>query len=148
MRIKQFLPTIVSGLSLGVILCLSGCDQETVEKTPQDPDTVSLISAWQCESVTVDGVDRTTIYAGLCITFNTETYATINGSPIFTESGTWVFANEARTRLVLDGFLDINIKFVTDDILELSLQWDQFTFEVGRTKSVGGSHVFIFNRLP
>ena len=145
---KQFLASSVLGWGLALILCLSACDKEKVEKKTPDPGSASLTSAWQVETVTVDGVDQTAIYAGFRIAFDAKTYTSINGSPIFAPSGTWVFANEAGTRVVLDGFLDTDIKFVTDDILELSLQWDQFTFEVGRTKSVWGRHVFKLNRLP
>lgn len=131
-----------------VILTISSCEDKVITKNTQEMVLAKLASAWQCERATVDGVDRTNIYPGLRITFDAKTYTTANGSPIFMPSGTWNFVNEVATRVTLDGHLQADIKFVTDDILELSLQWDRFSFEPGRLKSVTGNHVFRLQRIP
>ena len=122
---------------------LNGCKKND-PPSPQETVTAQLTSAtaWQSLVVTVDGVDRSDVYKDFSITFGKTTYTTQSGSPIWKASGTWAFANAEATKMKLDGNIDVEINFISTDILELSLQWNEDTFEPGRINSVKGKNKF------
>ena len=122
---------------------LNGCKKND-PPSPQETVTTQLTSAaaWQSPVVTVDGVDKSDVYKDFSITFGKNTYTTQSGSPIWKASGTWAFANAEATKMKLDGNIDVEINFISTDILELSLQWNEDTFEPGRVNSVKGKNKF------
>ena len=122
---------------------LNGCKKND-PPSPQETVTTQLTSAaaWQSPVVTVDGVDKSDVYKDFSITFGKNTYTTQSGSPIWKASGTWAFANAEATKMKLDGNIDVEINFISTDILELSLQWNEDTFEPGRINSVKGKNKF------
>lgn len=122
---------------------LNGCKKND-PPSPQETVTTQLTSAaaWQSPVVTVDGVDKSDVYKDFSITFGKTTYTTQSGSPIWKASGTWAFANAEATKMKLDGNIDVEINFISTDILELSLQWNEDTFEPGRINSVKGKNKF------
>ena len=122
---------------------LNGCKKND-PPSPQETVTTQLTSAaaWQSPVVTVDGVDKSDVYKDFSITFGKTIYTTQSGSPIWKASGTWAFANAEATKMKLDGNIDVEINFISTDILELSLQWNEDTFEPGRINSVKGKNKF------
>lgn len=130
--------TIVLTVSLG-----SGCNKDN-QPTAQELVTSILTSAeaWQNPEVSVDGVDYSDLYKDLSITFTESAYTTVGGEPVWAASGTWKFLNEEGTMLKLDETREAEINSISDDILELSFQWDENTFEPGRVNSVKGKQKF------
>lgn len=130
-------------LVVASIVMLISCKKND-PPSPQETVTAQLTSAaaWQRPLVTVDGVDHSDVYKDFSITFGKNTYTTQSGSPIWKASGTWAFVNEEATLMKLDGITDVEINSISTDILELSLQWNEDTFEPGRVNSVKGKNKF------
>ena len=122
---------------------LNGCKKNDPPSS-QETVTAQLTSAaaWQSSVVTVDGVDRSDVYKDFSITFGKNTYTTQSGSPIWKASGTWAFANAEATKMKLDGVTEVEINSISADLLELTIQWNQDTFEPGRINSVKGKNKF------
>ena len=122
---------------------LNGCKKDDPPSV-QETVTTQLTSAaaWQSPVVTVDGVDKSDVYKDFSITFGKNTYTTQSGSPIWKASGTWAFANAEATKMKLDGVTEVEINSISADLLELTIQWNQDTFEPGRINSVKGKNKF------
>ncbi len=129
--------------AVGLLLTIAGCKNDD-EPTAQERITLMLTSAeaWQNPEVTVDGVDYSDLYKDFSITFNESAYTTVGGAPVWAASGTWKFLNEEATLLKLDDTREVEINSISDDILELSFQWNENTFEPGRVNSVKGKQKF------
>ncbi len=143
---RKFLPLlhVVSFIvAVGLLLTFAGCKNND-EPTPLERITSMLTSAeaWQNPEVTVDGVDYSDLYKDLSITFSKSEYTTVGGAPIWATSGKWKFLNEEGTLLKLDDTREVEINSISDDILELSFQWEENTFEPGRINSVKGKQKF------
>lgn len=105
-------------------------------------------SPWGDPMVTVDGVDESATYSDFSIDFSDGTYTSDNGEPIWSSSGTWEFKDNTGTIMILDGDLEVTINSVDDESLELVLQWEQTTFELGgRTNSIFGRHLFFMRKM-
>lgn len=130
-------------LSVVLFCSLLSCGKEDTS-TEQELVTKILTSAeaWQNPEVTVDGVDYSDLYKDFSITFTESAYTTVGGAPVWAASGSWKFLNEEATLLKLDDSREVEIGSISDDILELSLQWEENTFEQGRVNSVKGKQKF------
>jgi hypothetical protein len=137
------LKIIISSLvSVAVIIgasYLSAC-----KKKDPAPSNTSKLTAnnWIMQSVTVDGVDKTPVYAGLTIKFTDTAFTTTHGGVVWPASGTWHWTNSEQTVFERNDGLPVTAE-VTDSTLKLSLVWNQTTLG-GRIQSVAGQHVFNF----
>jgi len=135
------LPAIVVTLPF-----LSGCKREDRE-TEADKKSRILQGTWSMESVTVDGVDRSTIYEGLTLSFTLSTYTTTNGLPVWPEYGTWRFEDVSARIILRDELIRIEVVEVSPAKLTLKFPWEDTTFGPGgRGNSVAGEHIFTFSR--
>jgi len=125
------------------LLMVAGCKKEAA-LTPQQEVGAMLATAevWENPVVFVDGADQSEVYKDFNISFGNGTYKTTSGAPIWNPSGTWTFVNEEATLMLFDGATQVDIKSISEEILELSLLWEENTFEPGRNRSVKGRHVF------
>ena len=130
-------------LVVAMMVLLVGCKKDDPPSV-QETVTTQLTSAaaWQSPVVTVDGVDKSDVYKNFSITFGKTTYTTVSGSPIWKASGTWAFTNAEATKMKLDGATEVEINSLSIDLLELSIQWNQDTFEPGRINSIKGKNKF------
>jgi hypothetical protein len=143
-RKPLFVLHVVSVITAGaILLTIDGCKKDN-EPTVQERITSILTSAeaWQNPEVTVDGVDYSDLYKDFSIKFTNSTYTTTKGTPVWEDNGTWVFLNEAATFIKMDDLREVEINSITNDFLELSFQWDENTFEPGRSNSVKGKQKF------
>lgn len=126
-----------------VLFPLSACKEET-PFSDQEQVTALLVSAtaWQDPIVTVDDVDQSALYKDFSITFTNTTYTSANGSPVWKSAGTWMFKDEAARVMILDGTREVEITSISNELLELSLQWEEDTFEPGRIRSLKGKNKF------
>src|SRR5689334_12022694 len=110
-------------LIIAICLCIlsfPGCKKDP-EPSLSEVATKKLVSkGWILRSVSVDGVDKTSTYAGLTLTFTTTGYTTTNGKVIWPTSGTWSFIDEDATRIKRNDDLEITITDLTDASLILS----------------------------
>ncbi|MGE0587373.1 MAG: hypothetical protein AB7O48_02280 [Cyclobacteriaceae bacterium] len=127
---------------------LAGCKKD--EPTAQEQVTKMLTSAeaWQDPIVTVDDVDQSALYTDFVISFSNTNYTSANGSPVWKSAGTWVFKDEMAQIMIFDGVQEVEITSISNEELELSVQWNEDTFEPGRTRSVKGKNKFKLKKKP
>ncbi|GHM98931.1 hypothetical protein WSM22_04210 [Cytophagales bacterium WSM2-2] len=126
-----------------VILALSqGCNKNT--PSAKEVSTNLLVAHdWKLSTLSVDGVDKTSLYAGMTLSIATGTYTTVNGAPVWPATDTWTLSNDGKTITRGDG-IEVSVTAITADGLTLTLNWTMNTFAGGRTASVAGNHVFTF----
>ncbi|HEY5691306.1 MAG TPA: hypothetical protein VIS49_07620 [Cyclobacteriaceae bacterium] len=137
------LSTALSIVTLFTLLSISGCNSyEPIIKV----QVIKLLTAapWNLSSVDVDGVDQTSVYNGLIITFSDDTFTSSNGGAVWPATGTWVFTDEQATAFERDDGLIVTIQEITETSLKLALTWNETTVGSGRTGSVSGNNVFSF----
>jgi hypothetical protein len=142
--------TVLAAMLLTAFSCflfsLTGCD-EGGSVSKQEEVTAKLTAAtWKVGTVTVDGVDKTSIYNGLTLKFNASGYTATNSGAVWPGSGTWNFTSEEATAIKRNDGLEISIEDATDTSLKLKLTWTKTTLSTGREQSVAGTHVFSFTK--
>jgi hypothetical protein len=146
--LSKFNQRIAYIFSLAVILSLlvlSSCGSSG--STPSAAEvTANQLKAntWRISTVTVDGVDQTTLYTGMTLSFTATNYTTTNGKVVWPASGTWSFIDDTAKKIKRSDNLEIGIVDVTTTTLKLSLTWATGTLGTGRVESVAGNHVFSF----
>jgi hypothetical protein len=131
---------IILTILLLTILCLSGCEDEPTVK--EKTEAMLISGEWHNPIVTVDGIDESTLYQNFTIKFNSNSYTSSGGSPLWPSSGTWTFKDESAKVLILDNAKEVQINEITDVNLELAIQNDNTTFTSGRVNSIKGKNVF------
>ncbi|MBX2915598.1 MAG: hypothetical protein KF856_10055 [Cyclobacteriaceae bacterium] len=127
-----------------IFLMACGGDEPT-EPTPVEQVRALLIAnEWRLQQVQVDGVDKTDVYSGLKLQFNTTGFTATSGKAIWPATGTWSFTDDTATKLKRNDGLEIRIKNITAAQLELELTWSETTLGTGRTSAIAGMHVFTF----
>ena len=124
----------------------SGCGEDG--PSASEKQMKLLVGTWNITSVTVDGVDYTSIFDGFSLTFTDapKSYTGVNGRRMWTVSGEFSFVNGAATMFMGPGNQMVTITTLTENALVLEMEWQETTIGSGRTKSIAGHHVFVFNR--
>ena len=139
----------ISYVLLGfALITFSDCVDPGPSETESGKNTriLSTGGPWTLQSVSVNGVDRTSMYAGLTVTFSSTGYTTVNGGAVWPASGTWNFTDAFGSTIRRSDGVDISLIDITEDRLVLSLVWSKTTLGNGRTGSVAGQHEFTFTR--
>jgi hypothetical protein len=138
----HFINHILSALILVVaVISFSACgghggDEDNVTQKRLTSGT------WNVSRVTVDGIDKTSLFTGMKLTFTTTGYTATNGEPVWPASGTWTFGDAEKKMVKRDDGVEVSIQSLDDNSLTLSLNWNKTTLGSGRNTSVGGVHVF------
>lgn len=142
---------------LVTIVIFSSCkkDDPEPELTETEKTTVILTAGtgtWTPAStagVTVDGLDVTAdLFSGFTISFTADKIFTTGTSPVWLREDTWRFKDETA-RILIRGQDDkeIIIEEISENELQLSLDWDQTTYaEGGRSQSIPGTFVFTLSK--
>lgn len=101
---------------------------------------------WIIQSVTIDGVDNTDMYAGLTLTFTNSGFTVTNAGVVWPSTGVWTFPDETGKRILRGDDLLIEVREINDSRLVLALNWTSTTFGPGRISSISGEHVFTFGK--
>lgn len=135
-------------LTLSVILFLSACSEDGEPKLSKAEEVTALLisGTWKVNAVAVDGVDRSSVYPGLSISFTSTGFTTLNGGKIFPANGTWEFTSEEANAIERNDGLVIDIISISESQLKLGLTWASGTIGTGRVSSVGGDHVLTFGK--
>ncbi len=143
---KPFLLVLVSITLLAVITQLTSCGSKDPAPSAQDQVRSNMTSGvWKVQSVTVDGVDKTSVYPGLTLQFTATTYTSANGKPVWATSGTWEFTSTDGTTIKRDDNIEVTV-LATTTSLKLTLNWPTGTLGGGRVGSVKGINVFTFTK--
>ncbi|MBX2896895.1 MAG: hypothetical protein KF763_15720 [Cyclobacteriaceae bacterium] len=133
--------------SVSALFFISGCKKKEDDPKPSKQDEVTSVltsATWKVSSVTVDGVDKTELYAGLTLRFTPTNYTSTNGVPVWPATGAWSFTTEEANAFQRSDGVLVEIIEVTATSLKLKLDWDETTLGSGRVGSVEGDHVFSF----
>ena len=132
-----------------LVMCmtqLTSCTKSDPSPNAQETVTAKLIANnWKMQGVAVDGVDQTSVYAGLTIQFAATSYTTTNGKVVWPASGTWSFTSTDATTIKRDDGIEVKVE-VTDTTLKLTLTWTKSTLTGGRLESIKGLNVFSFTK--
>jgi hypothetical protein len=133
---------------ISVAFSFSACDGDdgpsAVEKQMK-----LLAGTWTMSSVTVDGVDQSSIFDGFKLTFTDTpaTYEPVNGGKVWATGGSFRFNNNDATDFIRsnDGVV-VTITSITENSLVLQMEWNRTTLDLGRIKSIAGNHEFVFSK--
>ena len=147
---SSLITSLINSIIIGVILAqLAGCKKsDPAPATPTAQATVQaklVSSTWKMQSVSVDGVDQTSVYKGLALNFTATSFTSTNGGVVWPASGTWSFTSTDATAIKRDDGIQVNM-VVTDTTLKLTLTWTKTTFNGGRVESVKGQNVFTMTK--
>jgi hypothetical protein len=143
----------IAAISLKFLACilligfisLQSCKKDDPGLTSDQVKEILTANAWKLTNVTVDGVDKTTLYAGLTLSFTDTNYTTTNGGVVWPASGTWTFADATGKLITRSDGLSITVEEVIATSLRLRLTWAKATLG-GRVESLAGVHVFSFGK--
>jgi hypothetical protein len=120
---------------------LSSCKGDD-DPTAQEVIKAKLIgSTWNVQSVKVDGIDKTSVFTGLTITFDESNFTTTHGGAVWPASGTWTFIADNGSKVKRDDGTEISVD-ITETTLKLTFEWAETTLGSGRSSSVKGKNVF------
>ncbi len=110
------------------------------------PDHVEYkhIELARMEAAEFNGVDKTSLYTGMTLSFTATNYTTTKGAPVWVASGTWAFSGNDGKIITRDDQIDVSIDQIADSQLVLSLTWNKTTLGGGRVESISGKHVYTF----
>lgn len=144
-KINQSLVYIFSLAVILSLLVLSSCGGGGSTPSATEVTTNQLkANTWRISTVTVDGVDQTTLFTGMTLSFTATDYTTTNGKAVWPASGTWSFIDNTAKKIKRSDNLEVTIAEVSSTTLKLSLNWATGTLGTGRVESVAGNHVFSF----
>lgn len=137
--------TLASVLALSLFLYSCKKDDPSPSVTVTEATTKLLTStSWKVQSVTVDGVDQTSLFSGLVLSFTTSSFTTTSGNPVWPASGTWSFISEEAKKIQRNDGLEVTLNEISENKLVLSLVWSKTIFGPGRNSSMKGTHTFNF----
>jgi hypothetical protein len=143
-----------ASLVVAFLLVLSACKKDDAKPTEQQRITTLLTKGtgkWipsASGGVTVEGLDVTEdLFKDFTITFTADKLFTTGTTPVFLREDTW-HSKEGNPSIILRGQDDkeITIEAISETELQLSLEWDQTTYEEGRQRSIPGTVVFAMSK--
>jgi hypothetical protein len=144
---KIFDPTlkIMTALLVAVFAgtLLISCKKDTESATEINTKILSSHS-WNLQSLKVDGVDQTSLYTSMVLSFAEGSYTTTKGLPVWAANGTWAFSTDDGLMITRDDKVLITIVEIGDEKLILNLIWNKTTYKAGRLNSIAGQHQFTF----
>jgi hypothetical protein len=135
---------IVIAVSTIAIFFISGCSKDDETSTRNEQLRLLTASAWSINSITVDGVDQSSLFTNMTVSFAESEYETSGGSEVWPASGTWRFKQNNSNVIIIDNDIEMTIVNLDESTLKISFQWNHNTFGTGRAKSIAGFHEFTF----
>lgn len=99
---------------------------------------------WSINTVMVDGVDETSSFAGMALSFTSSSFTTTNSNPIWPANGTWSFTDATGKTFKINDQLVVTVVQASSTALSFSLTWTKTTFGGGREQSISGGYEFNF----
>lgn len=129
------------------LLVLQSCGGKGSDPSPADQmKTILTSGTWNLQTVSVDGVDKSSVYTGLTVRFTEGNFTTTNGRVVWPASGTWQFTDDTGKNITRGDGLAISIEEAITSKLVLKLTWSQTTLGQGRSNSVKGVNIFMFGK--
>jgi len=128
----------------GVSAIFTGCSKGS-DAAPSQADQVKatlMASPWKIKTMTVDGVDKTSLFTNFSITFSATGYTTTKGGPVWPTTDSWSFTDASATAFNRGDGITVQLLEATTSSLKMSFAWNKNTFGPGRVESVSGQTVF------
>lgn len=133
----------VACLAIIVIsLLITACGGSDKENEKDRTNRLLKSTTWNLSRVTVDGVDKTSDYAGMTLKISEGSYTSTNGEPVWPTSGVWKLVDSKTAER--DGSETVRMDVLSETTLTLSLDWQKTTFGPGRISSIQGAYSFEF----
>jgi hypothetical protein len=139
---KKITTVILLGMCLSGLLFMQSCKKDSPQPETERVKALLKSNTWKMQSVQVDNVDKTSVYAGFTLSFTDVNYSTTNGGGLWPATGTWTFVDDTGKKIKRNDNLEITLVEVTETSLKLSFNWSKTTLGPGRTSSVAGNHTF------
>jgi hypothetical protein len=133
----------MSVVTIATMAFLSGCGKDEESATLINTKILSS-HGWTLQSLMVDGLDKTSLYSGMTLSFTTTAYSTTKGGPVWPATGTWSFPTTDATTIMRDVQIEVHVDEISNDALVVSLTWNKNTLGSGRTSSIAGRHTYRF----
>lgn len=141
--VRPFTIIVTTATLIAWMTQLTSCGIKS-DPTPSAQDAVRaklIANNWTMQSVSVDGVDQTSVYAGLTIQFTATSFTTTNGKAVWPVSGTWSFASLEATTITRNDGIEVKVD-IMDTTLKLTLTWTKSALGGGRVEAIKGVNVF------
>lgn len=129
-----------------LILCTQGCKKDNVKPIADQVTDILTSSNWKIQNVTVDGVDHTSSFQGMTLSFTKTNYTATHGKVVWPATGTWKFTSQEAKSIERNDDIIVTISEATHDKLVLSFNWNKETIGTGRSASIKGSYSFTFTK--
>jgi hypothetical protein len=123
---------------LTILLNFSACSSDKAISKQEEVTAALTSGLWKMKNVTVDGVDKTSTYKDLTLTFTSNSFTSPNGGVIWPANGTFTFIDGNATGIKRSDNLEVQIQEATTSSLKLGLSWAKTTFGPGRIESLNG----------
>lgn len=143
--IEHSLKLAVCGLWIS-FLTVQSCTKSDPKSETERVKEILTANTWVIQSVTVDGIDKTSDYSGMTLAFTNTNYSTENGGLVWPDIGAWKFADDSGKIISRNDDLIITIEEASTTKLVMKLMWLKTTLSGGRSESVRGAHVFVFRK--
>lgn len=134
---------LLSLIGILMVTCKSKNDPSPSGSTGSESS--KLVGNWVMQNVLVDGVDKTSTYSGMTLSFTATSFTSTKADPVWPSSGTWSL-NSNGTTFNRDDGVEVSIQAATTSSLKLGLSWSTKTYGPGKINSVAGNHVFTFTK--
>jgi hypothetical protein len=148
---RNLVCVLLSLFVLYTTACLTSCKDD--DPSAAETNLNRLASHhWQLTKVTVDGLDKTSLFIGFTLQWNKDnSFVVIDGGAMWPPTGTWSFTDGSAQTLFVSlsnsADAEVTIETLTDANLIISLHWDDTTLGQGRVKSVEGDYIFEFEAV-
>lgn len=126
------------------LLTLSCCKKDDDGLQTDRARQLLTSGMWTVQSVTVDGLDKTSEHVALTLHFTNTNFTTTNGGPVWPASGFWTFADNTGKVIVRGDGVDIMVEELSKAKLVVAFTRETTTLGSGRVSSTSGEHVFTF----
>lgn len=139
---------IVTAILCTGILFISSCggdgdpDPGTNQNKQEEVTALLVGKTWKVQSVSVDGVDRSSMFTGMTIAFTNTGFTVTNAGPVWPATGTWTYTDAEANFIKRSDNLEVQVA-ATASTLTLTLTWTRTTLGPGKAESVAGKHVFV-----
>ncbi len=126
------------------------------DPTPQISETEQAVknltgSSWKMKSVTIDGVDKSSLFTSFTMTFTKSgstngSYTTTGGGVVWPGNGNWALQSGVSSFTRAEDGLAVKIDELTETSFKMSLTWSKTTLGPGRIQSLKGQYVFAMGK--
>jgi hypothetical protein len=138
---------LLSAIILYTTVTVTSCKDDDPSATETNLKRLTA-HHWQLTKVTVDGIDKTSLFIGFTLQWNKDnSFAVIDGGAMWPPTGTWSFTDGTAQTLFVSlsnsADAEVTIETLNDTNLIIS-HWDETTLGQGRVRSVEGDYLFEF----